>query len=264
MAPHIRPQETVDLGLLMSDRGVPDQEIAAACGVAIKTVRRWRWLYQHRGLPRLGTRASANGLCPHCDGAPLDHAAYAHLLGWYLGDGHIVAAGRGRFRLEIASDARYPMLLDEIGEAIHRVRPRPGSLPLRRGQRGCLKVGVYWNHWPCLFPQHGPGLKHSRPIVLEDWQRSIVEAHPGLFLRGLFHSDGCRITNWTVRLVAGVPKRYEYPRYLFSNRSRDILDLCSWALTLVGVEHRWPKPIDISVAKREAVARLDEFVGPKS
>ena len=34
---------------------------------------------------------------------------------------------------------------------------------------------VAWQHWPCLFPQHGPGRKHERPIVLEHWQRVIVD-----------------------------------------------------------------------------------------
>lgn len=60
-----------------------------------------------------------------------------------------------------------------------------------------------WHHWPCLFPQHGPGRKHERPIVLEHWQREIVEQHPGPFLRGLFHSDGCRVTDWTRSRLTG-------------------------------------------------------------
>jgi hypothetical protein len=68
-------------------------------------------------------------------------------------------------------------------------------------------------HWPCLFPQHGAGRKHERPIVLEPWQRETIEADPRPFLRGLFRSDGCRITNWAVRQLAAGPKRYEYPRY---------------------------------------------------
>lgn len=35
----------------------------------------------------------------------------------------------------------------------------------------------------------------SNRIELADWQREIVSAHPGRFLRGLFNSDGCRIAN---------------------------------------------------------------------
>ena len=54
------------------------------------------------------------------------------------------------------------------------------------------------------FPQHGPGRKHKRPIVLEAWQQAIVEAHPWQFLRGLLHSDGCRTIN---RFKTKLPER---------------------------------------------------------
>src|ERR1700712_234202 len=47
---------------------------------------------------------------------------------------------------------------------------------------------------------------------------------------GLFHSDGCRILNWTRKRTANGVVRYEYPRYLFSNKSEDILALCEAAL----------------------------------
>jgi hypothetical protein len=26
-------------------------------------------------------------------------------------------------------------------------------------------VYSYWQHWPCLIPQHGPGKKHERQIT---------------------------------------------------------------------------------------------------
>ncbi|MFP5334203.1 MAG: hypothetical protein ACLGIV_02725 [Actinomycetes bacterium] len=39
--------------------------------------------------------------------------------------------------------------------------------------------------------------------MLEHWQREIVEQHPGPFLRGLFHSDGCRVTDWTRSRLTG-------------------------------------------------------------
>jgi hypothetical protein len=44
----------------------------------------------------------------------------------------------------------------------------------------------------CLFPQHGPGRKHERPIVLAGWQQSITRRHPKQLIRGLIDSDGCR------------------------------------------------------------------------
>jgi hypothetical protein len=56
---------------------------------------------------------------------------------------------------------------------------------------------------------------------------------------------------------------YEDPRYLLVNESADILFLCGQTLDRLGVEWRFSKPNTISVARRNAVARLDEFVGPK-
>ena len=64
------------------------------------------------------------------------------------------------------------------------------------------------------------------------------------------------------QLVAG-PKRYEYPRYFFTNGSADIIGLCTWALDLLGVAWRRPKYNTVSVARREAVAALDAFIGAK-
>jgi len=100
-------------------------------------------------------------------------------------------------------------------------------------------VKSYSKHWPCLFPQHGPGRKHHRRIELREWQEVIVQKFSGEFAKGLFHSDGWR----------GV------------NRVR--LRLCGEALDRLGIEWRFSRRNTISVARREAVARLDEFVGPK-
>ena|ERR1700683_2479844 len=107
------------------------------------------------------------------------------------------------------------------------------------------------------------GRKHDRKIELEPWQQEIVSAHPGDFARGLFHSDGCRLMNRVRRPVKDGERWYEYPRYLFVNRSADIHRLCGEALDRLGVAWRFSKPTTISVARRDAVARLDEFVGPK-
>lgn len=142
-------------------------------GVAVKTIRRWRRLYQRRGLPRGGAYESP---CPRCDGADLDLAAYAHLLGWYLGDGHIAAGRRGVFVLSISNDPKYPDLNEQIAESMRLVKPT--ASPCMRSGRA-IRVESRWKHWPCLFPQHGPGRKHERSIVFEDWQRDIVAEHPG-------------------------------------------------------------------------------------
>ncbi len=152
-------------------------------------------------------------------------------------------------------------LIQECARAIQAVRPDNKVLMVQR--LGCTEVKGYSRHWPCLFPQHGPGKKHLRKIELAEWQRAIVDRYPGEFARGLLHSDGCRGLNRVRRVLPSGERWYEYPRYLFGNESKDILALCGETLDRLGVEWRYSRPNTISVAKRDAVARLDEFVGPK-
>jgi hypothetical protein len=255
---HIRSQETVDSALRMSDNGVSDKTNAEIHGVAIKTIRRWRRLYQRRGLPR-GTGFQGTP-CPRCDAAELDEAAYALLLGWYLGDGSIARARRGVYTLQIVNDQRYAELNQEIAETIKRVKAN--ASPCLRGGRGAIRVEARWKHWPCVFPQHGPGRKHLRKIELQEWQREIVARYPEQLLRGLFHSDGCRVVNWASK--PGREKRYFYVRYQFSNQSDDIRKILTDALDLLGIAWRRPRRDTIAVSRKEAVAALDGFVGPKS
>jgi len=40
-----------------------------------------------------------------------------------------------------------------------------------------MRVRAYDRAWPCLLPQHGPGHKHARPVVLAAWQQEIVREH---------------------------------------------------------------------------------------
>ncbi len=256
---HVRSTQTVASALAASDSGMPDAENAEQHGVAIKTIRRWRRLYQRRGLSR-GQQHLAPP-CPRCDGAMLDDPAYAELLGWYLGDGHISAERRGVFALHIYNDVRYVELNEHIKHLMRSVKP--GGRPHMRQTAGCVNTTVSWKHWPCLFPQHGPGRKHERLIALEPWQERIVRDHPEDLLRGLFHSDGSRTNNWATRTVAGDRKRYEYPRWEFVNRSDDILAICTDALDLMGLHWTRPRINAISVARRDDVRRLDEAIGPK-
>ncbi len=139
----------------------------------------------------------------------------------------------------------------------------PVSSVCNVARTGCTEVKSYSKHWPCLFPQHGPGRKHERRIELQTWQEEIVCEFPGELARGLFHSDGCRIINRVCKVLRGRERWYEYSRYFFQNESSDILGLCGQALDRLGVGWRYSRPNTISVARRDAVARLDEFVGPK-
>jgi hypothetical protein len=179
--------------------------------------------------------------------------AYAYLLGIYLGDGMLSMGRRHVWRLRITLDAKYPQIVARAQRAVAEVSQRRVGAVARIG---CLEVYGYWKHWPCLFPQHGPGLKHKRSIRLEAWQRRLVVAHPGDFIAGLIHSDGCRVLN---RVQRGI-----YPRYFFSNYSAEIREIFVWACTLVGVESRAAGPRNIAVSRRASVAILDRLVGPKS
>jgi hypothetical protein len=199
--------------------------------------------------------------CPVGTEVPLDEEAYAALLGFYLGDGCLSSAARC-VAFRVSCDAGWPGVVQDVTALMTRVRPTMEVFSVKAP--GCIVVQSHWKHWPCLFPQHGPGRKHERPIELEEWQREIVERHPGDFLRGLFHSDGSRTKNWARRTVAGQSKRYDYPRWEFVNRSEDILDLCGWALDLCAIEWRRPRAVSISVARRDDVRRLDALIGPKS
>jgi hypothetical protein len=186
--------------------------------------------------------------------------SYAYLLGLYLGDGCLSEARRGVLRLRIVLDERYPGVIDECAVAMASVLPmnRPHVQP-KSGAKA-VEVGISSKQLRCLFPQHAPGRKHERQIALADWQARIVARRPDLLLRGLIHSDGCRFIN-TVRHGE---KTYSYPRYNFSNRSDDIRRIFCDACDQLGIEWRVMNWWDISVARRESVARLDELVGPKA
>ncbi|MFG2191059.1 transcriptional regulator [Streptomyces sp. NPDC048639] len=196
---------------------------------------------------------------------PAEAEAYVYLLGLYLGDGCISPQPRGGYALRIACADAWPGLIEACRDAIQRVHPAHRVHVVQN--QGCVTVTHFSRHWPCLFPQHGPGKKHHRRIELAPWQSELVDDHPWEFIRGLIHSDGCRITNWATRTVAGEKRRYEYPRYFFTNKSDDIRRLCTDALDRVGVEwrvtRRGPDPYNISVAKRASVALMDAHVGPK-
>jgi hypothetical protein len=198
-------------------------------------------------------------VCAGDPGVPELMARYAYALGQYLGDGHLVTSARVPV-LRIYTCTDYPNVASEVVDALSVVRgTRPGAVRGSNSHR-LLTIQSYWTHWPCLLPQYGPGRKHERPIVLTEWQRAIVDEHPWPLIRGLLHSDGCRVINRVV--VAGTP--YAYPRYLFSNESADIQAILTAALDRVGVAWRNNRRNSISIARRAAVRRLDAHVGPKS
>jgi hypothetical protein len=255
----MHPQTTVNAALHLSAIGVLDEENARVCGVSVAAIRHWR--SGRRRQTSHGVVALRRTACPRCHGRSMDEAAYAYLLGLYLGDGHIARGRRDVYVLALACCDDWPGLLEAARETMSAVMPTSSVFCVQ--QPGCTMVKSASKHWPCLFPQHGPGRKHHRKIALEQWQFAIVLKYPGELARGLFHSDGWRGVNRVRRRRADGDHVYEYPRYLFSNESKDILRLCGETLDQLGVAWRFSRRNAIFVARREAVARLDEFVGPK-
>jgi intein/homing endonuclease len=244
----MRSREDVEavLALAREDHGAG--EIARRTGIPRATVRDWLAGSVPHGALRERTREP-----------PRDLAAYSQLLGLYLGDGHVARIGR-TFMLRLFFDARYPGLIGEAVRVVRRVSPERRVGVARARPTNCVVLRCYWGQWPVLLPQHGPGRKHLRPIELATWQREITTAHPRELIRGLINSDGCRGLN----VVRHGERRYAYPRYSFSNRSDDIRAIFCEHLDLLGIAWRPVGPWQISIARREAVAELDAFVGPKS
>jgi hypothetical protein len=229
------------------------RRISLDTGISRATLREWR---ERDG--RYGMRHRCP--CPRCSSAVLPRQPYLYLLGQYLGDGCICRMGR-TWVLRVSTCDAYPQVRAEVVAAMSLIVANPVHVI---AQQGCASIECTTKRWLHLFPQHGPGRKHERPIVLEPWQLAMVAADPRPLIRGLLHSDGCRVTNWTERRVGHTVKRYEYPRYLFSNRSDDIRGIFTDALDAIGIAWKQNNRWSISVARRDAVAALDRFVGPKA
>jgi hypothetical protein len=183
---------------------------------------------------------------------------YCYLLGLYLGDGHIARTPRV-WRLRIFLDSAYPAIVQACETAMNALMPGQTAHVCRRRGMNCVEVGMYSKHWPCFFPQHGPGRKHTRHIRLTPWQQTLVRQAPQGLLRGLVHSDGCRI-------VATERKgNYERraARYAFSNRSEDILTIFCETCDLLGIRWTRASAHQDAIYRKASVAKLDEIVGPK-
>jgi hypothetical protein len=254
-APHLpcmHEPGVVAAAVRLSQEGISGVAIARDLGVPRGTVRDWLAGKVPRSS-RLFSAASGE-LCDTCGGEPHDFGQlppeYAYLLGLYLGDGCISAGPRGVFRLRIALDKKYPAIIDECARAVAAVLPR-NRVGRFESKDGYWEVSSYSKAWPCYFPQHGPGKKHNRGIVLDVWQQRLVADAPGLLLRGLIHSDGSRFDN------SGAP------RYNFRQRSDGIRAIFCDACDLLGVAWTPSRNDTIYVSRKADVAKLDAWVGPK-
>jgi hypothetical protein len=245
----VRSAEQFDAARRLIAAGVNDCAISRQLGVPRPTVQDWRRRPQIRRSP---VSASSCGIVHDFPGLPA--AAYCYLLDLYLGDG-CISRCRRVWRLRITLDKGYLGIIDRCREAIDLLMPGQRA-SIEPQPSACVVVSLYSKHWPCLLPQHGPGKKHLRPIRLEPWQEVLVMQATEEFIRGLIDSDGCRVVA-NDRGVRSV-------RYHFSNRSEDILGLFSGALDALGIPWTRPSKHVIAIYRKAAVARLDEFVGPKA
>jgi hypothetical protein len=188
----VHPVSLRDLALALVADGVNDCEIARRLELPRATVRDWR---RPRYVPR-GDRE--RDVCPRCWRSTrrivFSDADYAELLGLYLGDGHITALQRTE-RLRLSLDAKYPNINDETEALLRRCFPQNRVGRVLLGGGSTVVLHVYSSHLSCLFPQHGPGKKHERAILLEPWQVELVAAAPWSFVRGCIRSDGCAFVN---------------------------------------------------------------------
>jgi hypothetical protein len=256
----MRPPYEVKVVLDLAASGNSALAISRQTGIPRSTVREWLAGRTPNGRPVDGT------VCGRC-GAPRHRfdelpPAYLYLLGLYLGDGCISAHPRDVYKLRLFLDSRYPEIIHAGEAAVGSVLPANRINRLSRSggfanssPRSNVELSVYSRTLPCLFPQHGPGRKHERPIALVEWQRALVAKHPEQLLRGLIHSDGCRFVN--------TGRNWRHPRYSFSNRSDDIRAIFCDACDLLGV-HWTTAPRTVYVSRVRDVALLDEFIGPKA
>lgn len=252
MGEHIRMHSPAarEHALQLVHSGLNDCEVSRRTGISRTTIRDWR-------RPRYQPRDSQRVICPRCGRsartmtfAPGD---YAELLGLYLGDGYLVRTPRTwRFRLYL--DSKHVEIVEQSMALLKACFGRNFVTPVYRHGGTMTILSLYSSHLPCLFPQHGPGKKHERPIVLETWQEEAVAEAPWRFLRGCIRSDGCSYINRT--------GSYEYLSYEFFNCSVDILDLFCRTCDLVGVEYRrYAKRARIY--RRPSVALMEANVGVK-
>lgn len=184
------PPQDVVRALALSDQGLTATAISRATGIPRRTVHEWL----HGRVPR--GRLAVRNLCPECGHAPHEPddlpREYVYLLGIYLGDGCISAHRRAVFRLRVFLDAAYPGIAEEVVAAIRALRPRNAigrqGHASRLAEHQCtelttLEISSYSRSWPCLFPQHGPGMKHTRRIELADWQVRLIERDPRPLVR---------------------------------------------------------------------------------
>jgi hypothetical protein len=259
----MHPPEVREQALRLTAAALNDCEISRRMGIPRATIRDWR---RPSYVPR--TSAPPRETCPRCWRAakPISFTPddYAELLGLYLGDG-CISPGPRTDRLRISLDSKYPDIIRDARQLLERSFPNNSVdvVPFHDG--ACVNVSVYSSHLVCLFPQHGPGMKHKRRILLEGWQQEHVNRAPWAFLRGCIRSDGCVFHQPHGRSPA---EALRISQLRVQQHSEDIARLFADTAASLGLRPRincdrngrW----DVRINRRESVARMLENVGRKT
>lgn len=251
-------QEVKNVSAVARKTGIPLSTIRYILGKNKKYVN--GKIYTYKG----GNRCHEEHFNP-CEYLEGNEECYSFLLGAYLGDGHIIKTKNGRtHKLSISNNEIDCKVIAEQVDCLKKLLPNNSVSTRNKSFGTCVDVIVHSKLLPLLFPQHGKGKKHERPIILEGWQKSILDLHPKHFLKGLFWSDGCRYIHRQ--------GKYSYLMYNFVNCSKEIKDLCGYYLKSIGVKFRehstdpknpkHSKKYTITIPNSSAVI-LEDFVGPK-
>ena len=222
-----------------AERRRPRVAVSSACRVARASTG-----------PGPGTHARAEPCRVRPGTSP--EPAYAELLGWYLGDGHV---GRPAWHWALQSSTTRLPRPEPAADASRRPCSRAAAPTCRR--TGCVVV-------PCVealglpVPPARPGRKHERPIVLRP---GSVRSSSGTRLLPPGALPLRRLTRAQLG-HAGGRRRDEalrLPALAVHERSEDILGLCCWALDLVecpgGVEPDARQRLD--AGRRRPARRAD-------
>lgn len=184
-------------------------------------------------------------------------AQYVYILGCYLGDGCINKLQRTQ-KLRIFSGSAHPTIIDDQIHALKILFKDNKVSSIKRPNYNMYTITVHNKYLDEYFPQHGPGKKHNRNILLTDWQTELVEEHTDCFIKGLIDTDGC-LFNTSNRIKEDGSKT-DLPSYQFTNKSMDIINLYTSSLDRLGIHytkvHKKSGAVNVFTRDRKNVQKI--------
>ena len=192
---------------------------------------------------------------------PPRRPAYAELLGWYLGDGHISRGRRGVYNLHVYNDQRTSAERAHRGADARGEAGRPSAHPQCRVPRSPRSPG---STGPACSPSTAPAASTSaRSASSRGSRRSSTRTRPT-------SSAGCSTPTAPApttghAMVAGETQALRLPALGVRQRSDDIIGICAAALDLLGLALDPVHASDsISVARGQTSRGSTSSIGPKA